>query len=34
MRMYRQGLKLIVRRELIRSGANVTNLNKLIAEAI
>ena len=33
MRMYRQGLKLMVRRELMRSGANVTNLDKLIVEA-
>ncbi|EMD90171.1 hypothetical protein COCHEDRAFT_1045051, partial [Bipolaris maydis C5] len=34
MRMYRQGLKPMVRRELMRSGANVTNLDELIAEAI
>ena len=34
MRIYRQSLKLTVRRELIRSRANITNLNKLIEEAI
>ena len=34
MRMYRQGLKPMVRRELMRSGANITNLNELIEEAI
>jgi hypothetical protein len=32
--MYKQGLKLEVRRELIRSGASITTLEELINEAI
>ena len=34
MRMYRQGLKLAVRIELIRSGSSLKTLNELINEAI
>ena len=34
MRMYRQGLKPAVRRELMRSGANIDTLAELIEEAI
>ena len=34
MRMYRQGLKPTVRRELMRSGTQIDNLDSLMAEAI
>lgn len=34
MRMYRQGLKPSVRKELMRTGTSVTNLNELMEEAV
>ncbi|EOA81283.1 uncharacterized protein SETTUDRAFT_23664 [Exserohilum turcica Et28A] len=34
MRMYRQGLKPMVRRELMRSGANIDTLEELTKEAV
>jgi hypothetical protein len=34
MRIYRQGLKPTVQRELIRSGATINTLEELVSEAI